>query len=222
MPGPRSRRTTLLVVGVLAAVLAFVGTVQLRSQAEVQRTLVGEDPTALAFLIDDLHNGNDLLAAEVSSLAARRDALSSGGTPAADQQLSDEAARLRVVEGTAPVHGPGVTLTVDAALTPFDLEDAVDNLRLAGAEAIAINDRRVVTGTVYRISGADISIDGQATRGPWTFDAIGDPARLQAAAEQMTRLLRSDPRVRQAGYRSEADLVIRATVAPRPFVYGSA
>ncbi len=209
-------------VALLAAVLAFVGTVQLRSQAEVQRTLEGQDPTALAFLIDDLHTANDRLGAEVSALTGRRDYLQTGGGAAANQQLSEEANRLRILEGIVPVHGPGVTITVDAPLTPFDLEDAGNNLRLGGAEAVAINERRVVTGSIYRESGGAITIDGVTTRGPWTFVAIGDPAHLQATADVMTRSLRSDPRVRQVVYRFDADVAIRATVLPRPFVYGSA
>lgn len=217
----RSRRLTGLVVGLLAAGLAFVGTVQLRSQAEVQRTLEGEDPTALAFLIDDLHTANDRLAAEVTSLTARRDSLRSGGGQAADQQLTDEAARLRILQGLVPVHGPGITITVDAPLTPFDIEDAVNNLRVGGAEAVTVNGRRVITGSVYRESAGAILVDGVALRGPWTFAAVGDPSRLQTAGDLMVRSLLSDPRVRQADYRFDADLVIRATVESRPFVYGS-
>ena len=219
---PRRRRTTTLVVGLLAAVLAFVGTVQLRSQAEVQRTLVAQDPTSLAFLIDNLHTANDRLAAEVASLSARHEALRSGGGAAADQQLAEEATRLQVLEGTVPVHGPGVTITIDAPLTPFDLEDAANNLRLGGAEALAINERRVVTGSVYTLAGGAISIDGYPERGPWTFVAVGEPSRLQATADLMTRSLREDRRVRQAGYRFDADVQLRATVASKPLVYGSA
>jgi uncharacterized protein YlxW (UPF0749 family) len=209
-------------VGLLAAVLAFVGTVQLRSQAEVQRTLEAQDPAALAFLIDDLHTANDRLVAEVAALTARRDSLSTGGGAAANQQLSEEETRLRILEGVVPVHGPGVTITVDAPLTPFDLEDAGNNLRLGGAEAVTINDHRIVTSSVYQQSVGAITIDGVATHGPWTFVAVGDPAHLQAAAEVMTRSLKSDPRVRLAAYRFDPDVAIRATVLPRPFVYGSA
>ena len=219
---PALPRRSLIVVGALAALLAFVGTIQLRSQAEVERTLEGQDPTALAFLIDELHTANDRLSAEVTGLAGRRDSLRSGGGAAANQQLTDEAARLRILEGASAVRGPGVTLVVDAPLTPFDIQDAVNNLRLGGAEAVEVNDRRVVTGSVYREGSGSILIDGAATRGPWTLVAIGEPSRLQATAEAMTRSLLSDRRVHRASFRFDADVVIRATYAPRPFVYGSA
>ena len=219
----RSRRNrSALVVGLLTALLAFVAVVQVRSQAEVVRTLEGQDSTALAFLIDDLHRANDALEAQATALAARRDALRGGSGAEAEQELRDEAQRLRVIEGLVPVHGPGVVLTVDAPLTPLDLQDALNNLRESGAEALAINDRRVIMGTTIRPAGDMVEIDGAAQRGPWTLTAIGDPGRLVGAAEQMTRGLRADPRVRRADYRSEADLAIRSTVGQRPFVYGSA
>jgi uncharacterized protein YlxW (UPF0749 family) len=221
MRRPRSRRNAV-VVGVLTAVLAFVATVQLRSQAEVQRTLEGEDPAALAFLIDDLHRANDSLGAEAIALAGQRDMLQSGGAQDATTQLSAEADRLGIIDGSVAVHGPGVTFVIDAPLSALDLQDAVNNLRSGGAEAVALNDRRVVTGTIIANVSGGVTIDGTPARGPWTMTAIGDPDRLQATGDLMTRSLRSDPRVRHADYRFEPDLAIRSTVAPRPFVYGTA
>lgn len=218
---PPSLRSAV-VVGLLTMALAFLGTVQLRSQAEVQRTLEGEDPASLAFLIDDLHRANDELAAEASVLDGQRQALGGGGTADAAKALNAEAQSLRVVEGALPTHGPGVTVEIDAPLSALDLQDAANNLRSGGAEALALNDRRVVTGSVIKTEGDAITVDGAAVRGPWTLVAIGDPDRLQSTADLMTRSLRSDPRVRRADYRFETDLVIRATVAQRPFVYGSA
>jgi uncharacterized protein YlxW (UPF0749 family) len=71
-------------------------------------------------------------------------------------------------------------------------------------------------------TGATVTIDGAAVRGPWTCQAVGDPVRLGDLAEQMTRSLRADGRVRSAGYRSQDRVEIRATAGQRPFVYGSA
>ena len=210
-----------VVVGLLSALLAFVAVVQVRSQYEVERSLSGVDPTTLAFLIDDLHRANDALASDAGVLTARRAALQGGSGPEAVAQLNAEAAQLRIVEGLVPVHGPGVVITVDAPLTPLDLQDAVDNLRVAGAEALALNDQRLVTGGVITGGGEGVEVNGVLVRGPWTLAAIGDPTRLSSAADRMTRALRDDPRVHSAGYRAESDLVIRSTVAQRPFVYGS-
>ena len=112
-------------------------------------------------------------------------------------------------------------MTIDAPLTRLDLEDAVNNLRASGAEQMAINDHRVITGTVFRQSGNAVAIDGDATHGPWTIVVIGNQDRLAVAGDLMLQSLRSDRRVRRVAYRMEPDLVIRATVPERPFVYGT-
>jgi uncharacterized protein YlxW (UPF0749 family) len=216
-----ARRRRALLLALLAAVIAFVAVIQVRSQAEVERSLEGQDNTSLAFLIDDLHRANDSLALETAGLSLRRDALRGASGPATTALLNEDAQRLRIIEGLVPVHGPGVVITIDAALQKFDLEDAINNLHAAGAEAIAINDRRITTGTLIRQTGTNLTLDGSSVRGPWTFVAIGDPLRLGASADLMTRGLRTDPKVRTVGYRSDADLSIRSVAAQRPYVYGS-
>src|ERR1700694_2274516 len=107
-PLPQRRSTGRAIsISLIALLVALVATVQIRSQAEVERSLVGIDTTSLAFLIDDLHRANDTLQSEAADLQARKAALQSGTSGAADQVLTDEANRLRAIEGLAPVHGPG-------------------------------------------------------------------------------------------------------------------
>jgi uncharacterized protein YlxW (UPF0749 family) len=207
-------------VWIIALLVALVATVQIRSQLEVERSLVGTDTTTLAFLIDDLHRANDSLLAETNDLSRRETSLKSGASGAADQELMAEADRLRAVEGLVPVHGPGVVLVIDASgLQPLDLQDALNNLSAGGAEALAVNDHRIAVGVPIRETGNDVTIDGSAVRAPWTITAIGDVNRLAEVASEMMQQLSGDRRVRQATYRVEADVVIRATLTARPFVY---
>lgn len=212
-------RRTLFSVGLVVLLVTALTVIQVRSQAEVARSLGNQDNTSLAFLIDDLHRSNNQLLQEELTLDAQRDVLRGGGTVVADAQLQAEAGKLRIIEGLDPVSGPGVTITIDAALNEIDLQDAANNLRLGGAEAVTIAGQRVVMGTVIQRSGGSISIDGQAVHGPWVLEAIGDPAQLVGAAEQMTQTLRADPRVRSASYRASSALSLAAVLRPRPFVY---
>jgi len=78
-------------VWLLALLVALVATIQIRSEAEVARSLVGVDPTSLAFLIDDLHRANESLDAQEADLIRLRTQLQSGESGAADQVLTDEA-----------------------------------------------------------------------------------------------------------------------------------
>ena len=207
-------------VWLIALLVALVATVQIRSQAEVERSLVGIDTTSLAFLIDDLHRANDSLQTESADLQSREATLRSGTSGAADQVLTDEANRLRAIEGLVPVHGPGVVIVIDATgLTALDLQDAINNLAAGGAEATAVNDRRIVTGVAIEQTGAGVAIDGAVATPPWTITAIGDVNRLTEVADLMTAALNADRRVRQASYRVEADVAIQSVVSARPFVY---
>lgn len=220
-PARRASSSRAISVWLIALLVAIVATVQIRSQAEVERSFAGTDAASLAFLIDNLHRSNDALQAETADLMQRQATLQSGGDNAADQALTDEANRLRAAEGLVPVHGPGVVVVVNAAgLQALDLEDALNNLAAGGAEALAVNDRRFVVGVPVDQTADGVTVGGVVVPAPWTISAIGDANRLAQAADLMTQLLRADRRVRQATYRVEADVVIRAIVTERPFVYG--
>ena len=221
---PSGRRRGLRVRGLsvwlIAMLVALVATIQIRSQAEVERSLVGVDPTSLAFLIDDLHRANDSLSSEKSDLNQHLSTLQSGQAGAADQVLSDEAERLRAIEGLVPVHGPGVVMEIDAVgLSALDLQDALNNLSAAGAEAIDVNDHRVVTGVPVVQTDGGVAIGGGFIAVPWTISVIGDANRLGQVADLMTSQLRADRRVRSATYRVESNVVISSVISARPFVY---
>jgi uncharacterized protein YlxW (UPF0749 family) len=218
----RSPRPRAIGVWIIALLVAVVATIQIRSQVEVARSLVGTDTASLAFLIDDLHRANDSLLAETTDLGQRQSALQSGSSGAADTVLSDEATRLREIEGLVPVHGPGVVMVIDATgLRALDLQDALNNLAVGGAEAIAINDRRYVVGVAVEQTADGVAVGGFVVPPPWTISAIGDVNRLAETATLMTQQLHTDRRVRQATYRVESDIVITAVVSERPYVYGT-
>ena len=219
---PRSGTTGgVVAVWVIALMIALVATIQLRSQAEVERSLQAADPATLAFSIDPLHRANDSLQAEVAQLNQRKTALVSGGTGTADQELARESLQLRMLEGLVPVHGPGVVMVLDASgLTSLDLQDALNNLGSGGGEAMAVNGHRFVVGVPIEQGSGGVTLAGVPVPAPWTIVAIGDTTRLAETADLMTQQLRGDRRVHEAAYRVEADVAIRAVVSGKPFVYG--
>jgi len=219
----RSRSSSgAIAVWLIALLIALVATIQLRSQAEVERSLQSADPASLAFSIDQLHRANESLDAEVNALNQQVAALQSGGSTAADRELAAEAVQLRMLEGLIAVHGPGIVFTFDASgVTAIDLQDAINSLMAGGGEAMEVNVHRVVEGVDVQQTDNGVTIDGSVVSVPWTIIVIGDPTRLAETADAMTQQLRSDRRVREAAYRVESDLVIRAVISERPFVYGA-
>jgi len=64
-----------------------------------------------------------------------------------------------------------------------DLEAVINALWAGGAEAMAIQGRRVVATTVVRCVGNVLLLDGQVFSPPYVVSAIGDPEVLRAALD---------------------------------------
>ncbi len=98
------------------------------------------------------------------------------------EELVDELNRVRVLNGAVEVSGPGVEVLVDGPLYAADLQDLVNELRNAGAEAIAVNGQRLVVSSVFRAGEADtLIVDGVTISRPYQLEAIGDPDTIETA-----------------------------------------
>ena len=82
--------------------------------------------------------------------------------------------------------GPGVQITVEdapngEAVRDEDLQRLVNGLWEGGAEAIAINGKRLTSRSSLRNSGAAINLNGSPPLSPpYVVSAIGDKDTLQA------------------------------------------
>ena len=96
--------------------------------------------------------------------------------------------------GLTEVTGPGVIVTLSdsnqdssTALNPSDLVvhdgdvlSVINELKNAGAEAISINDQRIVPTTSTSCGGNIIDINGEKVGAPFVIKAIGLPEQLAA------------------------------------------
>jgi uncharacterized protein YlxW (UPF0749 family) len=172
---PRSQ----LLVAVVAFVLGLLVVVQIRAQAGGDRlaTLSSQD---LTLLVSNLNGDNDRLRAEIAGLQRQLDSLELGGTRGATSvaDIRADLDRIRAWAGLDPVAGVGVTITIRGPIGAPDVEDVINELRNAGAEAIAVDDVRVVTGTVIGGLPGSISVDDTPLDDPFTIRAIGAQASL--------------------------------------------
>lgn len=107
---------------------------------------------------------------------------------AAEAAMSTESRvqRLAAATGFGSVTGPGVVITVDdaadgEAVRDEDLALLVNGLWEAGAEAIAINGKRLTARSALRNAGAAINLNGSPPMSPpYVVSAIGDPKTLPA------------------------------------------
>ena len=105
----------------------------------------------------------------------------------------------QIALGLVPVKGPGIHLILDDStlareigngeaatsmlIHDFDLTAVVNELRVAGAEAIMINDQRVVPATAIRCVGSVILVNGVRQVPPYHIYAIGLTKILRGALE---------------------------------------
>jgi len=213
-----ARSQRLIVFSLIAIGLGFLIVVQLRSQAAVARTLAAQDDTSVALLINDLNRANNQLMQQSAALAEQQtqlhQALTSGG--ADSQALSKELTTLREVNGAVAVHGPGLEMRIQGPVMDFELQDAFNNLRNAGAEAISLNGYRIVASTPVVSRGDILMVAGHAVGTPLDMLVIGDVEQLGPAADLSASSLQT--RV-QVSIQRQNDLSITEVVTPRPLIY---
>jgi uncharacterized protein YlxW (UPF0749 family) len=176
-----------IAVSIVALFLGLLAVTQVRAQDVYTRSLELETPSSLTTLIANLAERNNGLREEIFDLrlrteSAREDAASGRGSlTEARRQLS----QLQVFAAGTAVKGQGISVRVDGAFDDKALSDLVNELRNAGAEAVAINGVRVGPRSWFGIAAdRSLTIDAAAVKGPWTVSAVGSPEVMYVA---MTR-----------------------------------
>ena len=143
----------------------------------------------------------DALAARAAQL---RDEVSQVRTAAlgagtAGRALARRLEQLELASGTTAVTGPGLVVRLADASTggaagpdPLrggsvaegrvrdeDVQDAVNGLWAAGAEAVAVNGQRLTALSAIRSAGESILVDLRPLSPPYLIRAVGDPADLE-------------------------------------------
>lgn len=91
--------------------------------------------------------------------------------------------------GKNSVQGEGIIITLtdtkDSKITANDLLTLMNELKQAGAEAISINDQRIVYNTyIVDINYTYISVNGKRIVSPYVVKAIGNTTYLESALSQ--------------------------------------
>jgi len=146
---------------------------------------------------------------------------------AARQAALDQAVTQGILAGTLPAQGPGVKITLedpDGVLDTAMMAALVDELRNAGAEAIAVGPVRVTVSTWFAPNApGGLLAEGESIGSPYRWLAIGDPTTLQGALGMAGGALAA---MRTAGAKTEVSVedqvVIEVIKTPGPAEYATA
>lgn len=103
--------------------------------------------------------------------------------------------KINLLAGTTAVKGPGVVLEIEDSKKMISATDntnlyiihdedvlkVINELRAAGAEAIAINDQRLISTSEIRCAGPTISINNTRISAPYEIKAIGNAKNMENA-----------------------------------------
>lgn len=107
------------------------------------------------------------------------------------KELAQEAENLRLILGELPVHGEGIKVILkdgdynpqttnpnDYIVHESHIFMVINELKISGAEAIAINGERLKPNSYIHCNGPVITIDGKQFPAPFEIEAIGDSETL--------------------------------------------
>jgi uncharacterized protein YlxW (UPF0749 family) len=159
------------------------------------------DAPRLVDLVRDAQQSVNRLSAQRDALVKQIDAAQGGaaGTDSAVAALLIKAAPLAAQAGVAPVRGPGLVVTLtdaqrdangrfprdaspdDLVVHQQDIQAVLNALWGAGAEAIQMQDQRLIATSAPRCVGNTLLLNGRTYSPPYTVTAVGDVSAMQAA-----------------------------------------
>lgn len=177
-----------LTFAIALLVLGFLIAAQLRSEGPRVRYASSERPP-LVETANGLQQQQDGLKSRLVQLRQQVQSLetSDQGSAAATQDLDARVRSARVAAGLTALQGPGVVLQLrdssrpvppggnptDLLVSASDIRTMVDELWLAGAEAIAINGERVAASTAVLDIGGTVLVNAAYLAPPYQIAAIG-------------------------------------------------
>lgn len=196
-----SKKVTIWSV-LVPVVAIFAGALFSASSGAAQGTDLRSAASGLADVIRDETRRGEIRANEVGRLQGEVDGL----TQARKDRDELVAGIVTVTEryapaaGTTAVQGPGLSVSLtdsplrgdaippglkadDLVVHQQDVQGVVNALWRGGAEAMMIQDQRIISTSAVRCVGNTLILQGRVYSPPFVITAIGDPDRLQRALD---------------------------------------
>jgi uncharacterized protein YlxW (UPF0749 family) len=187
---------TQLTLSFVALLLGLLIAVQLRSAEQADNTLPDLRVTEMRAVLMETISQNQLLVQGIEEMRQKLSEYEQAAVKGegALQLIQDELDKARMLAGLVDVQGPGLIITLtDSQATGIsdnpnvylvhdeDLLKIVNVLSAAGAEAISINDQRLLAMSEIHCAGPTISINNVRVGAPFVIKAIGNPEVMESA-----------------------------------------
>jgi uncharacterized protein YlxW (UPF0749 family) len=185
-------KTGQISIMIVVMVLGIMLAVQFRNSQNTDVNLRGARTDEVYTQYVEVSQERDALAKEVISLREKMTNVSNDNNAA--RTLQGEIQKANMAAGLLPVHGPGITVTLNDSTRPVqtgedpnallvhddDLLNVVSELKASGAEAISVNEERIIAMSEIRCAGTTILVNTNRIAPPFIIKAIGDPQMLES------------------------------------------
>lgn len=179
-PANERQKYNVITFCLALTLLSFAIVCQINFESNDMQSLENQSTESLVAMVRSLNEYRANLDDELAALERSQSTLSA--TASLEKQLQNS----RVFGGSVAVSGPGisVTITADYEIYSMDIIDIANELRVSGAEALAINNQRLtakshITHETDQNDQLFLALDGERLLTPVVITAIGDPATLE-------------------------------------------
>ena len=175
-------------IGIAAFFLAVMITAQVTTMSKSEEVLKGKREGELADSLVSLQRDYDELKAKYdeSQEIVEEYQTNSATNDSLIASMKNQINTLSLLAGTTDVQGEGIIITLydgnnsGSLVHDSDVLTVVNELRVAGAEAISVNDQRIITTSAIRCVGSVIQVNYQKVAAPFEIKAIGNAQYLES------------------------------------------
>jgi uncharacterized protein YlxW (UPF0749 family) len=175
-------RSAQLSLTILCFALGLLLMAQFRTQRMTSRALLSASSAEQLAIISSLVENNARLREEMETLEEQLSEYQQATGRAVLGTLVEELNKVRIINGLVEVSGSGVEVSIDGPIGVLDVQDLINELHNAGAEALTINGERL---TLYSVVASTedgaMTVNGTQLSRPYVLQAIGQPETMETA-----------------------------------------
>lgn len=179
----------------IAFLLGILFAIQYKTQANIRAPLITSRIEEVTKMLKEVESEREKLKEEITNL---RDTIRVYEEKAIqgkkiEKEIKEKLDELRGIAGFTSLYGQGIIVTLEdnpkqspnpdnpavGIVHHHDLLQVINELFAAGAEAIAINNQRIINNSEIRCAGPVILINGERISSPYKIAAIGDKEKMK-------------------------------------------
>ena len=180
--GAMKSRSAQLLLTIICFILGLLLVAQFRTQRMASGSILSASSADQLVIISSLVENNAHLREEMEALEVQLDEYQRATGRAVLEALVEELNKVRIINGLVEVSGSGVEVSLDGPIGVLDVQDLINELRNAGAEALTVNRERLTLYSMIASTGDGVmTVNGVELSRPYVLQAIGDPETMETA-----------------------------------------